>query len=84
MKRLVKPAILFVMLLIIFSPPFTEQTYGWGGTSHQYLIEVATSYLENVVDELDPYGERWPQLFKIYESQLKLGSIAPDRKYIEP
>ena len=81
MKYSIKLTILFIALLLFPSSPFTEQTYAWGGTSHQYLIEVATSYLENVVDDLDPYGERWPQLFIIYESQLKLGSIAPDREF---
>ena len=75
-----KRYLIFIILIITLLPGINiQKANAWGGNSHQYLIMVSTSYLENVVDTLGENGERWPQLFRIYESDLKLGSIWPDR-----
>ncbi|MHA1932411.1 MAG: zinc dependent phospholipase C family protein [Promethearchaeota archaeon] len=80
MKRYSIFTLILVVLLTLYSPT-TNKTVTWGGNSHQYLVVVATDYLSNVVDSLGENGERWPQLFQIYESELKLGAVAPDREF---
>ena len=69
-----------VVIMVIYSPTPVE-TAAWGGNSHQYLVVVAADQLKNVVDSLGINGERWPQLFQIYESEYKLGAVAPDRVF---
>ena len=73
--------ILGLMVFITLYSPTHHEAVAWGGNSHQYLVVVAADYLNNVVDSLGINGERWPQLFQIYESEYKLGAVAPDRVF---
>ncbi|MFW9995927.1 MAG: zinc dependent phospholipase C family protein [Candidatus Odinarchaeota archaeon] len=79
-KQLFTLTLLFLAFSLLNSP-HTEKVAAWGGNSHQYIAIKAASYLENVAGELGENGIRWAQLFRIYESELKMGSIAPDRVF---
>lgn len=67
--------------MVFLSSSRVENASAWGATTHQHVVAISTSYLENVVQDLGENGTRWPQLFKIYDSELKKGAIAPDREF---
>jgi hypothetical protein len=70
-----------LLLILLVVAPRINETEAWGGTSHYYIAVVGTLYLENVITGLGDNGERWLELFQVYESDLKLGSVAPDRVF---
>ncbi|MFV2016570.1 MAG: hypothetical protein ACC656_14165, partial [Candidatus Heimdallarchaeota archaeon] len=75
-----KKILLIIALLIplgLFSNNTTEAD-AWGWYAHQSLPVVAAGFLKNTND-LGEFGDRWADLFQIYESDLKLGGTYPDR-----